>query len=65
MTKTLQNLNESDLEAIAELVWANNTWFERDGQQVSLETLKNELVGYARDRAELQDKHNAPCMVGE
>lgn len=65
MSKTLQNLNESDLRAIAAMVWGNNTWFDNHGVQVSLEELTNEIVGWAEEHAEMCDKTNETCKVCE
>jgi len=54
--KTLVNLNEADLRAIAEMVWERNAWFNHAGTQVSLDELRNEIISAAQDRAELEAK---------
>ena len=64
MSKTVHNLNESDLRAIADMIWMNNNWFKADGQMLTLSELENEIVGCAEEHAENCD-NNAPCMVGE
>ncbi len=61
--KQLNNLNERDLEAIAELVWEANTWFDRKGKLVTLTELRNEIIGAAREYAENCDRHAIPVTV--
>lgn len=65
MKKTIVNLNEADLEAIAEMIWRNNTWFDHKGKQISLDELRNELLGYAHDRAEMCDKANGRYVAAD
>ena len=63
--KRVVNLNEDDLNRIAEMVWANNSWFDRKGTLVSLDEVRNEFLGYAEQYAENCARHNPPCQVGE
>ena len=61
--KKIQNLDQSDLDAIAEEIFRNNTWFDHHGNMITLAMLRAEIIGAAYDRAERCDAANVPCMV--